>query len=73
MQIPTTKKLSDMERFCVGLRLLASECNMTEIDFNAFGPTKFYFKDGSWVGSLKAAMEAGLIDEELWNKQYGYK
>lgn len=70
MQIPTTKKLSDMERFCVGLRLLASECNMTGIDFNAFGPTKFSFEDGSWIGSLRAAINAGLIDEELWRRHY---
>lgn len=70
MQIPTTKTLNDMERFCEGLRLLASECNMVGIEFNGFGPTKFNFKDGSWVGSLRAAISAGWIDEELWRRRY---
>ena len=71
MQIPTTKQLSDAERFCEGLRLLMSECNLVSTKYNGFGMTQFTFEDGSWMGGLRAFMNAGWIDEEIWNKQYG--
>ena len=72
MEIPKTKTvtLSDAERFIAGLHLLAMECNATSIEYNRFGPFRFFFKDGSEVGSIRAFINAGYIIEEEYKKNY---
>ena len=68
MEIPTTKQLSQAERFAEGLRLLADECNMTKIEYNSLGIVlKYYFNDGSDIGCGRAHVEAGLIDRSKLN------
>ncbi len=63
MDIPKTQtiSLSDAERFCIGLKMLAEECNLSEISYIPLGIKTFIFKDGSKVGGLGAFMSAGLI------------
>ena len=47
--------------FCIGLKMLAEECNLSEISYIPLGIKTFIFKDGSKVGGLGAFMSAGLI------------
>ena len=61
MEIPKTRKLCDAERFCVGLKLLAEECNMKIVHYCKLCVYKYEFKDGSSVGCNEAHREAGLI------------
>ena len=61
MDIPKTRKMTDAERFCYGLRELSVECNLVSVNRNMFGVTLFQFEDGSTVGGLRAYMEAGII------------
>lgn len=61
MEIPTTKKLCQAERFCEGLKMLANECDMSSISWTKLGSLQFFFNDGSSVGGLRACYEAGLI------------
>lgn len=63
MDIPKTKtvKLSQAERFIIGLREIANECGMSGVDYNALGIIKLYFNDGSSVGELRLFREAGII------------
>lgn len=72
MEIPKTKiiTLCDSERFIEGLKQLAKECNAVDIQYNAYGPVKFHFGDGSEVGSVYAFIKAGYIDKEIYNNQY---
>lgn len=72
MEIPKTKTvtLSDAERFIEGLKLLATECNTTNIEYNGFAPLRFFFKDGSEVGSIRAFINAGYINEKEYKKHY---
>lgn len=64
MEIPKTQtiNLSEAQRFCLGLKMLAKECNMESIDYNRLGISMFHFTDGSSVGGLRAYIEAGLIN-----------
>ena len=60
--IPTTKKLSDCERFIEGLKILANECHMTSIKYNELGIIiQYFFADGTYTGCGKAHELAGLI------------
>lgn len=61
MNIPATKILCDAERFIIGLKMLAEECNMSFIEYNKLGILKFKFEDGSTVGGMRAFMDAGII------------
>ena len=61
MDIPKTREMSDAERFCYGLGMLAIECNLASVTHNMFGITFFEFEDGSSVGGLTAYREAGII------------
>lgn len=61
MDIPKTREMSDAERFCYGLGMLARECNLASVNHNMFGITFFQFEDGSSVGGLSAYREAGII------------
>ena len=61
MDIPTTRKLSDAERFVAGLELLAKECNMTAIKYTQLGVISYSFADGTTVGGNAAWHCAGLI------------
>jgi len=63
MEIPKTQttNLSGAQRFCLGLKMLAKECNMESIDYSMTGVNMFHFTDGSSVGGLRACIEAGLI------------
>jgi hypothetical protein len=61
MDIPKTRKMSDAERFCYGLRELSVECNLASVNYNMFGITSFQFEDGSSVGGMTAYQEAGII------------
>lgn len=61
MDIPKTREMSDAERFCYGLGMLARECNLANVKYNAFGVSLFQFKDGSSVGGVTAYKEAGII------------
>lgn len=72
MEIPKTKTITlcDAERFIEGLKMLAKECNATNIEYNGFGPLKFIFDDGSEVGSVRAFINAGYIDEDNYNQRY---
>lgn len=63
MDIPKTREMSDAERFCYGLGMLARECNLTNVNYNAFGVLLFQFKDRSSVGGLTAYQEAGIINK----------
>lgn len=56
-----TLNLLDAERFCLGLKMLAEECNMVKIDSCDFGVKKLYFADGSCIGGLRVYVDAGLI------------
>ncbi len=66
MEIPKTQMvtLNDAERFCLGLKMLAEECNMTHVIHNKLGILKFEFMDGSAVGGLGAYISAGIIKEQ---------
>lgn len=66
MDLPTevTKHLCDAERFVKGLKILANECNMTNITYNGFGPIRFTFADGSTIGGRRAWIDAGIIKQE---------
>ena len=68
--IPTERKLSQAERFCEGLRLLALECGLHDVTVTGFGPRTFTFNDGSSVGSMRAMFIAGLVNEQRFNSQY---
>lgn len=72
MEIPKTKTvtLSDAERFIEGLKILATECNATDIVYNGFGPLRFYFDDGTEVGSIRAFINAGYIVEKEYKRKY---
>lgn len=63
METPKTQtlNLNDAERFCLGLSMLAKECNMSCIKYCEYGVKTFHFSDGSSVGGLMAYIEAGLI------------
>ena len=61
MNIPTTKTMCEAERFIIGLKMLAAECNMSFIEYNQLGILKFEFGDGSTVGGMRAFMNAGII------------
>ena len=61
--IPTTRKLSDCERFIEGLKILANECHMTSIRYNELGIIiQYFFADGTYCGCGKAHELAGLIE-----------
>ena len=70
MNIPTTRTLCDAERFCIGLKMLAEECNMGSIEYNGFGIKKFIFEDGSTVGGMRAFMDAGIVNEQKFRETY---
>jgi hypothetical protein len=61
MDIPKTREMSDAERFCYGLGMLATECNLDSVNYNLYGNIFFQFADGSSVGGLTAYMDAGII------------
>lgn len=63
MEIPKTQtiNLSEAQRFCLGLQMLAKECNMASIDYSKLGVQMFHFADGSYVGGLRAYIDSGLI------------
>jgi len=71
MNIPTTRTLCDAERFCIGLKMLAEECNMSSLEYNGFGIIKFIFNDGSTIGGMRAFMEAGIVNEQKYMNTYG--
>ena len=70
MNIPTTRTLYDAERFCIGLKMLAEECNMSSVEYNGLGIMKFIFEDGSIVGGIRAFMDAGIINEQKYMGTY---
>jgi len=53
--------MSDAERFCYGLGMLARECNLASVEHNLYGNIFFQFEDGSYMGGLTAYVEAGII------------
>jgi hypothetical protein len=63
INIPKTQtfELSDAERFCIGLRELAMECNLTSIKYSSIGVISYDFADGSGVGCIRAHREANLL------------
>lgn len=61
MEIPTTRRLSDAERYVEGLKLLAKECNLNTLLYNMLGITKFIFSDGSSIGGMRAFIDAGYV------------
>ncbi len=63
MDIPKTRKMSDAERFCYGLGMLARECNLASVNYTTFGVSLFQFEDGSSVGGTTAYQEAGIINK----------
>ena len=71
MNIPTARQLSQAERFVEGLKILASECGLSSVNYNAFGITKFIFEDGTWMGSVRAYINAGYINENKYAERYG--
>ena len=60
MEIPTSKRLCDAERFVEGLRLLAKECNLSEVTYCQLGIQTFSFKDGSSIGGMRAFKDAQI-------------
>ena len=67
MEIPTTRRLSDAERYVEGLKLLAKECNLDIVRYDMIGITKFIFSDGSSIGGMRAFIDAGYVtfNEEI--------
>lgn len=61
MEIPTTRRLNNAERYVEGLKLLAKECNLDTVRYDKLGITKFIFSDGSSIGGLRAFMDAGYV------------
>lgn len=63
MEIPKTQtlNLSEAERFCLGLNMLAKECKMERIEYCMLGIQKLHFADGSSIGGLRAYIDAGLL------------
>ena len=61
MEIPTTRRLNDAERYVEGLKLLAKECNLDKVQYDMLGITKFIFSDGSSIGGLRAFIDAGYV------------
>ncbi len=70
MNIPTTRTLCDAERFCIGLKMLAEECNMNSVKYTGLGITKFIFEDGSTIGGMRAFIDAGIINEQKYMEAY---
>ena len=58
------------QRFISGLEKLTNECDLTQVTYNAFGPLKLDFNDGSSVGMIRAFMDANLIDEDDYKEKY---
>lgn len=71
MQIPTTRTLCDAERFCIGLKMLAEECNLDSVEYMGLGIKKFIFEDGSTMGGMRVFMEAGIVNEQKYMEAYG--
>lgn len=71
MNIPTTKTLCDAERFCIGLKMLADECNMSSLEYNGLGVIKFIFNDGFTIGGMRSLMDAGIVNEQKYMNTYG--
>ena len=67
MEIPTTRRLNDAERYVEGLKLLAKECNLDKVHYDMLGITKFIFSDGSSIGGMRAFIDAGYVtfNEEI--------
>lgn len=61
---------SQAELFCEGLDKLAKSCGMNRVEYNVFGPTRFEFSDGSYIGAVKAFMKSGIISERSYSHQY---
>ena len=67
MEIPTTKNLCDAERFAEGLKILARECNVTNVEYNRLGSIiKMSFADGSHAGGAWLFIEAGYFRKEYF-------
>ena len=65
MEIPKTQmlNLSQSERFCLGLKMIADECELERIEYNMLGVQTLHFADGSSVGGLRIYFDAGLLKE----------
>ena len=61
MEIPKTKTLCDAERFVEGLKLLAKECNISNVRYNQLGILSYEFADGSKIGGMSAMRLANII------------
>ena len=61
MEIPKTKTLCDAERFVEGLKLLAKECNISNVRYNQLGILSYEFADGSKIGGMNAMRLANII------------
>ena len=70
MNIQTSRTLCDAERFCIGLKMLAEECDMRGVEYTGLGIKKFMFEDGSTVGGMRAFMEAGIVNEQKFSETY---
>ena len=63
INIPKEKtiKLSDIDRFIIGLRELSIECNLETITYCGFGVQSLKFEDGSNGGLIAIFKEAGIL------------
>lgn len=63
ISIPKEKtiKLSDIDRFIIGLKELSIECNLKTITYSGFGIQNLEFEDGSNGGLIAIFKEAGIL------------
>lgn len=65
MEIPTTKKLCDAERFIEGLKILYKECNVQNVEYNKLGSIyKMSFADGSYANGVYLFVQSGYFKRE---------
>lgn len=63
INIPKEKtiKLTDIDRFIIGLRELSIECNLKSVTYCGLGIQQLHFEDGSYGGMIPILKEAGIL------------
>lgn len=62
LKMQQASNLDDATKFCTELKPLM-EKYVTYVGHNSFGITRFFFKDGGWIGSLRMLKDMGVINK----------
>lgn len=68
--IPThaTIKLTQAQRFTIGLARLAEECGLNDYNCSMVGLSKLFFNDGSSIGHIRLLYDSGIMDESTFQE-----